>query len=251
MNKQTIITQALDAYPEVAEYLTLTAIKAAAPMSRGRLEKNLTRSISQIDRRFLMRLENFGAFTSAAFWAEYEQALYKEISGSLRFYIGQSFSSYSDYVAFVDNPALFGDIDNMMTDEIRKVVSGISNNTRKNLDALIAQGIDEDEIIERIAYRMGGAHAEQVAITEITRAESQIAEALSSRLKEQGVSTVIRWQTSEDERVCPVCNPADHKLKDQKISGGDWNGQSWGERFPSGPPAHPNCRCKTVVELTK
>ncbi len=80
-------------------------------------------------------------------------------------------------------------------------------------------------------------------------ANNQYSEALSIRLNEQGVTTQIRLLTSEDEMVCQVCGPADHKLKDQPIDTaiGDWNGQTWGQRF-AGPPFHKGCRCKTVVE---
>lgn len=73
-------------------------------------------------------------------------------------------------------------------------------------------------------------------------------EALFARLKEQGVESQIRLLTSEDELVCTICGPADHKLKDAPISAGDWNGRSWGQRFPAGPPFHDGCRCQAVVE---
>jgi hypothetical protein len=73
---------------------------------------------------------------------------------------------------------------------------------------------------------------------------------LDVRLKEQGVMVNVRWQTYVDDQVCQICGPCDHKLKDEKIfhEPGGWNGESWGERFPDGPPAHSGCRCQTIVE---
>ena len=73
---------------------------------------------------------------------------------------------------------------------------------------------------------------------------------LEKRMAEQHFSTVTRWLTSEDDEVCLICGPADHKLRDVPINdvAGGWDNQSWGERFPDGPPAHKGCRCKTVVE---
>jgi hypothetical protein len=84
--------------------------------------------------------------------------------------------------------------------------------------------------------------AEAIAVTETTRAASNgmnlIAAALvtGSLLVAAAVGTGILtnrfWNTSSDDRVCPICEPL--------------NGQEamvWAARFPSGPPAHPNCRC--------
>lgn len=40
------------------------------------------------------------------------------------------------------------------------------------------------------------------------------------------------WNTSEDDKVCPICRPLNQKPSEE-----------WAEEFPEGPPAHPNCRC--------
>jgi len=50
--------------------------------------------------------------------------------------------------------------------------------------------------------------------------------------------------TAEDEKVCPVCAPLDGKIKKD----GGWMSKG---TLIERPPAHPNCRCQTVVELTK
>jgi SPP1 gp7 family putative phage head morphogenesis protein len=133
----------------------------------------------------------------------------------------------------------------MMTRAITNSAHGIAETTRAQLQAMINEGIAQDEIIERIALRFGSGHAEQVAVTEITRAEGYFSEALSQRLEEQGVSTTIRWITQVDEKVCPICGPLHNKIKPE----GGWNGGKFGTI--QNPPAHPNCRCQTVVELKK
>lgn len=43
---------------------------------------------------------------------------------------------------------------------------------------------------------------------------------------------LIYWVTAGDAAVCPICSPLNQREYEQ-----------WQERFPNGPPAHPNCRC--------
>jgi hypothetical protein len=203
----------------------------------------LARLVLGVDRRFLQALEAGGGQVGFDFWQKYEAELRAEIASPLRGYIEQSFSNYSDYVNFIDKSGAVGDIDSAMTQAISEVARGISQNTQAQLQALVSQGLTEREIVESIALRFSSGHAEQIAITEITRAEAQFSEALSSRLGEQGVGTQIRWLAAEDEKMCPICKKLDHKLKgDWVVNGVDYN---------AGPPAHPNCRCQTVVELIK
>lgn len=253
--KKEIILRSIKAHPRVLEYLDtdlrLMAAKAA-PVTRDELERRLARALLIVDRRYLAILEANNGNVPFGFWENYEQDLRKEIASPLRQYIEQSFTNYSDYVDFIDKAGAVGDIDTAMTRAISEVARGVTETTQRNLADLIRQGVSPDEIIERIALRFSSGHAEQVAVTEITRAESYFSDALQSRLSEQGVNSRIRWLTAEDERVCPICGPADHKLKDQPITSGrgGWIGQTWGERFGR-PPAHPNCRCQTVVELMK
>jgi hypothetical protein len=46
-----------------------------------------------------------------------------------------------------------------------------------------------------------------------------------------------RWQTAEDERVCPECGPLD--------------GLVWEEGDGPSPPLHGNCRCSRVFAFTE
>jgi hypothetical protein len=253
MDKARLIA-AIKAVPGVVEYLTPAArglALKAAPITRDELERQIAAAILRVDRSYLRALEANDGRVPFDFWQSYESDLRAEISTPLRKYVEQSFTNYSDYAAFIDQGGAVADIDTMMTNAITRASQGISQNTQAQLNQLLAQNLTAEEIIERIALRFSASHATQVAITELTRAEAFFSEALSMRLSEQGVTTVIRWLTAEDEKVCPICGPADHKTKDQPVNAGaGWNGQTWGQRY-GGPPAHPNCRCQTVVEISK
>ncbi|MCK7511741.1 MAG: minor capsid protein [Desulfobacterales bacterium] len=80
------------------------------------------------------------------------------------------------------------------------------------------------KVFTKAQYRM-----EVIARTEVLRAHNQ------GRLKfhDQVGVRKLEWMTMEDERVCPVCGPLDGKVFDTN-------------RFPQ-QPAHPNCRCTSVV----
>lgn len=222
----------------------------ANPPGRDTYESRMYRLLLAVERKYLSIIENSGGVLPSGFWQSYRDDIRNEIASPLRQHIEQSFSNYSDYVNYIDQAGAIEDIDTMMTQAIEGTAQGIANNAQASYDALVAQGISEDEIIQRMAMRLSAGHAEQIAITEMTRAEAYFSDALAARLQEQGLNTQIRWLTGEDEKVCPICSPADGKLKDEPITSvaGGWNGQTWGNRFGR-PPAHPRCRCQTVVEL--
>jgi hypothetical protein len=243
------ILDVLQKFPAVADNLSLEArlryVYKAAPIDREQLERKLARLILALERKYLNIMENGGGGALPyGFWDDYERELRHQIARPLRQHIEQSFSNYSDYVEFIDKAGAVSDIDTAMTQAFDEVARGVADNSRRQFEALLGQGVSYDEIIERMAIRFSSGHAEQIAVTELTRAEGYFSDALQSRLSEQGVESQIRWQTSEDEKVCPICAPLDHKLKKD---GG------WLTKFGliERPPAHPNCRCKTVVELVR
>lgn len=98
----------------------------------------------------------------------------------------------------------------------------VANNSR----SAMAAGWDGAELFSR-------DRAARLAATETTRAISAgegwargIAETAS------GIPLLATWHTEDDASVCPVCS----RLNDR-------DEVFWGDQFPSGPPAHPNCRC--------
>jgi hypothetical protein len=75
--------------------------------------------------------------------------------------------------------------------------------------------------------------AEGIAITEVTRAVSAAELGVVSVAQAAtGKRMIGIWQTERDARVCPVCRPLDQTRP-----------EVWQRTAPSGPPAHPRCRC--------
>ncbi len=132
------------------------------------------------------------------------------------------------------NLVLTGDVHRELADGIRRtVMSGIA--TGKGVEDIVrdlGHVVKDPEsfrhagskVFRKAQYRM-----EVIARTEVLRAHNQ------GRLKfhqQVGVEK-LEWMTMEDERVCPVCGPLDGRVFDTG-------------RFPP-QPAHPNCRCTSVV----
>jgi hypothetical protein len=86
------------------------------------------------------------------------------------------------------------------------------------------------EIAEDTTSIFGPARSESVAITETTQAASIGGElAIEATV---GKSDGDTWFTAQDNRVCPICGPLHGASRER-----------WSRFFPSGPPAHPRCRC--------
>ena len=108
------------------------------------------------------------------------------------------------------------------------------------------------------------ARAELIASTEVTRAYAM---GQMMAWQQTGVVTAMRWNTANDERVCPICGPlgglefgADGTVPgsiEQQLSGGvvtelgqpfvhpggDGRAGNWAGHTFELPPAHPRCRC--------
>lgn len=83
----------------------------------------------------------------------------------------------------------------------------------------------------------GIRRAQTIAVTETTRAFSQGMDLVHHQISSAGIQMDKVWQTSNDERVCPICGP-NHDKKER-----EWMGVS------GPPPAHPNCRCWVTLRL--
>ena len=132
------------------------------------------------------------------------------------------------------NLVLAGDVNRELADGIKRVVMG-GVATGKGVEDMVrdlGRVVKDPEsfryagskVFTKAQYRM-----EVIARTEVLRAHNQ------GRLKfhDQVGVRKLEWMTMEDERVCPVCGPLDGKVFDTN-------------RFPQ-QPAHPNCRCTSVV----
>jgi len=125
-----------------------------------------------------------------------------------------------------------------------ELVKGITDTSKAFLQDVTKRlangGLDKDAAVAMLEPLFGPVRAEAIAVTEITRALSQAEAMYAKELAERDLELQERWLTAEDEKVCPICGALDHTLKDK-----------WGQEFPDGPPAHPNCRCQVVLERVK
>lgn len=148
---------------------------------------------------------------------------------------GQSFLDKSEI------NAVFGlknqQVINYFDDYSKLLINSVDDYTKRWLAKEIQNGLKEGltpfEIQERITRRgreFSAIRAERITLTETARAMTTVEIEAASRA---GVTEMV-WQTSQDERVCPICGPLDGK---QTRIGGS---------FPGGyaqPPAHVSCRC--------
>ena len=79
--------------------------------------------------------------------------------------------------------------------------------------------------------------AEMIAQTEVTRAWSEARQQIAN---ETEVIKGLAWSTAMDERVCPICEPLNGRMRGK-------NGLYPGAQTP--PPAHPRCRCGEVYTI--
>jgi SPP1 gp7 family putative phage head morphogenesis protein len=115
--------------------------------------------------------------------------------------------------------------------------------TRRQMQLEITRWIDNGEtlpqLVERLVPLFGEKRAELIAVTEVTRA---FAEGNMQAWRASGVIQKRRWNTANDELVCPICGPLHRKVvgMDEDFAPGI-----------SAPPAHPRCRCNLspVVEV--
>jgi len=132
------------------------------------------------------------------------------------------------------NLVLAGDVHRELADGIKRtVMNGIATgkgveDIARNLGRVVKDPESfrhaGSKVFSKTQYRM-----EVIARTEVLRAHNQGRIKFHDRV---GVRK-LEWMTMEDERVCPICGPLDGKVYDTG-------------RFPT-QPAHPNCRCTSVV----
>lgn len=80
--------------------------------------------------------------------------------------------------------------------------------------------------------------ADGVVVNETTAAQTAGGEAAVDATT--GLANNDTWYTANDNRVCEICGPLHGKLR-----------ADWSRFFPSGPPAHPACRCWIVYANAK
>ena len=118
-----------------------------------------------------------------------------------------------------------------------ELVNGLTVTTRDVIQRTVAQfietpGMTIGDVEALLEPAFGQVRAKMIAVTEITRAYSRSTAIYQDMLRRYGIEMERVWQTSADERVCPICGPLNGQRE------GDWP-----EELRSGPPAHVNCRC--------
>lgn len=101
-----------------------------------------------------------------------------------------------------------------------------------------------DRMTQRYADRLLKIRAENIARTETLAAENEGQRELWNQAAADGLldptTTRRRWIVTEDDRLCPLCEPLDGETV--PLLGGVYSGGV------SGPPLHPQCRCAEVIE---
>ena len=111
---------------------------------------------------------------------------------------------------------------------------------RLEADGQAAEAVDRATL--NYAKRLHELRAERIARTELAAAFNRGSlEATLGAFPDAAVSA--EWATADDERTCSICRPLDGVVVD---AGRDFEGGDG----PT-PPAHPNCRCTLLYEVTE
>jgi hypothetical protein len=131
-----------------------------------------------------------------------------------------------------------------------ELVTGITANTREflaqSVDRFFSEQMTMSQLRELLEQKYGPVRADLIASTEVTRASVQGELEITGLLREQGIEMVAVWNTSNDEKVCPICQPL-NQVQESPEGGFVPEGEV-GPGIPA-PPAHPRCRCWLNHEL--
>ena len=107
-------------------------------------------------------------------------------------------------------------------------------NLRKALSDWVERGGTFPELVDAINdIVVNERRAEMIAATEATRA---FAVGQRTYWEHTGVVNASKWNTANDELVCPICGPLDNKVVPLE--------ENFSDEFDIyEPPAHINCRC--------
>lgn len=119
------------------------------------------------------------------------------------------------------------------------LISGITATTRRQvsgaLDAWVRSGDALPVLEAQLETVFGKVRAEMIASTEVTRA---YAEGNMMAWDSTGLIGARRWNTANDERVCPICGPLHNQTALMNVPFVSDSGE-----MHEAPPAHIRCRC--------
>jgi SPP1 gp7 family putative phage head morphogenesis protein len=122
------------------------------------------------------------------------------------------------------------------TEGLASVIQTTRNRTIDAIEDWIRSGEPLPNLEPRLARWYDDQRARQIAVTEVTRV---YAEGNRQSWKSTGMVGANRWNTANDELVCPICGPL-HNVEVPLDEGFTPDGPGEG---PTAPPAHVNCRC--------
>jgi phage portal protein BeeE len=127
-------------------------------------------------------------------------------------------------------PTFAADVDKTTNDTLAKAVQLFRT----------TPGMTIADVKQTLTPAFGEQRAAAIAITELTRAQTQATAGYKSYMDSMGIKSEEVWNTDADEIVCVICRPFDNKTRDV-----------WGGEYPDGSPAHPNCRCDITLRLVR
>jgi hypothetical protein len=204
--------------------------------NRDELESRFAARFARLNATLRHRLEDYLGYppdinrVPESYWQEVQDEMNRELAAVLLLIWSQSAIQHG-LVADVASVVQALDYSNRRATSLAPQFAA---NTR---DMLAAAGrrwsVDSPargEFQGDLAGILGPSRAAGMAATETTAAQTAGGEIARRQLA--GLSDLDTWFTRRDDRVCPVCQPL-HLA---------WRAE-WQAKFPSGPPAHPMCRC--------
>lgn len=139
--------------------------------------------------------------------------------------------------AFLDAAeALVGEHDGWLSDGDDRAAtwaSGRANWLVAGMATTTANAVVGATRYEDVEYLFSDSRASVIAATENTEAISKGQFYARDELLAIAILLIPVWDTEDDADVCPICDPFERQRQNV------WQGD-----FPTGPPAHPNCRCR-------
>lgn len=110
---------------------------------------------------------------------------------------------------------------------IKDITETTRKQTQKAMADWIQSGASLDVLESQLSNIYGETRADSIATTEVTRI---FAEGNAQAWQSTGLVSGVRFNTAEDDHVCPYCSPLDGQIFDV---------DDYGHK----PPIHVNCRC--------
>jgi len=123
------------------------------------------------------------------------------------------------------------------------LIRGITDTTRELVRQATSTyfetpGMTMSDLKRLLEPAFSPVRAEMIAVTEMTRASSMATNQHQQALAKVGIDMRRIWQTNHDSLVCDICGPLNGLPE-----------EDWKAMYGLGPPAHPNCRCKTSLSV--